>query len=111
VRGLCGSSSGHVRVHINEHQLIQQQKLQTRNSSESVVEGQFDVAAALRRHLATPQARGRRHETILTHYRVSVISVSSVVVFLGCSSAGHLATALGMTHAARIGRSNEPAAQ
>jgi hypothetical protein len=30
---------------------------------------QFDVAAALRRHLPIPQTRDRRYKTKLTHYR------------------------------------------
>jgi hypothetical protein len=31
--------------------------------------GQFDVEAALRRHLAIPQTRDRRYRIKMTHYR------------------------------------------
>ena len=37
--------------------------------------GQFEVAAALRRHLAIPPTRDRRYDTGLTHYPVPRVTI------------------------------------
>jgi len=42
------------------------------DSTEWKVMGQFDVAAALGRHLAIPQTRDRRYNTKLAHDRMAV---------------------------------------
>ncbi len=47
---------------------IVRQLLRATKTPLRLVVDQFDVEAALRRHLAIPQTRGRRYSISLTHY-------------------------------------------